>query len=470
MQDNRFRGVISHRIPTESRYNRRMESSNGNSNREFWLRQAKAVRRQVNLAWWIESFSAPVLILSLTGAALLIWARREMPGLETPHVAGAVALLVILLGTACWLLARRKFEQANESLVRIEASMRLRNALSAAAAGVAPWPAPVEGINAGLQWRWPRLLVPVLGSLALLAAGLWIPVSAKQAGSRGGPEEPQSWKQLATELDHLAKEEVVDEKYLEETRKRLDELKAQEEDDWFSHSSLEATDSLKKSHQSETERVERELGRADKALAALEKNAGTKGQAEKERLMEEFDQALQGLQNGAMKPNPELLEQMRGMDLKNLKDLPPEQLQQLKENLAKHGKCLGECQGGGNEWDEELMADGDGEGEGEGKGEKEGEGGGKGGVNRGPGHAPGVLGQEKEGVETGKMEGLAAKDLSNSAPGDLLELQDGEHEVEKGASSVTAGGDTTATGKGGDRVWKDSLDPDEQRALKRFFE
>lgn len=446
-----------------------MESANGSSHRDFWLRQAEAIRQRVNLAWWIETFSTPVMVFSLIGAAALLWTRREMPGLEILHLAALVAALVFLLGLACWFPARRKFEKADQSLVRIEASMRLRNALSAASAGVAPWPAPVNGIDAGLQWRWPRLLVPIVGSLVLLAAGLWIPVSAKQSANRNGPQEPQAWKQLAAELDHLAKEEVVDEKYLEETRKRLDELKAQEEDEWFSHSSLEATDSLKKSHQSETERVERELGRADKALGALEKNAGAKSQAEKERLMEEFEQALQGLQNGAMKPNPELLEQMRGMDLKNLKDLPPEQLQQLKENLAKHGKCLGECQGEGNEWDEELMADGD-EGQGEGEDAKEGEGPGKGGVNRGPGHAPGVLGKEREGVETGKMEGLAAKDLSNSAPGDLLELQDGEHEVEKNASAVTAGGDTKATGKGGDRVWKDSLDPDEQRALKRFFE
>src|SRR6478609_4075706 len=88
------------------------------------------------------------------------------------------------------------------------------------------------------------------------------------------PEQPQAWKQLSSELDHLTQEQVVDEKYLEETRKRLEELKSQEEEQWFSHSSLEATDSLKKSHRAETDRIERELGRADKALENIEKNAG----------------------------------------------------------------------------------------------------------------------------------------------------------------------------------------------------
>ena len=167
-----------------------------------------------------------------------------------------------------------------------------------------------------------------------------MPVGAGQAAVSAPPEEPQAWKQLAAELDHLTREEVVDEKYLEETRKKLDELKSQEEDQWFSHSSLEATDSLKKAHRAETERVERELGKADKALGALEKNAGSATQAEKNRLMEEFDQALQGLQNGAMKPNPKLLEQMKGMDLKNLGELTPEQLEQLRENIQKNAKGL----------------------------------------------------------------------------------------------------------------------------------
>ena len=68
------------------------------------------------------------------------------------------------------------------------------------------------------------------------------------------------------------------------------------------------------------------------------------------------------------------------------------------------------------------------------------------------------------------MAALEAKDLSRAAPGDLLELQDGEHDVDRSDSKPTAGGDTRALGKGGDRVWRDSLDPDEQRVLKRFFE
>lgn len=442
-----------------------------NRNRDHWQAKARLVARRVNLAWWLEALSAPLLVAAILGSIALIVVRREVPMVQPWILYGSIGGGLLMLGLGCWAWAARSFEKTAESLVRIEAAMRMRNSLSAASAGVAPWPAPVEKVDAGISWQWPRLLVPPLGALLLLAAGLFIPVSARVDRVKIPPEEPQAWKQLSTDLDRLTKEDVVDEKYLEETRKRLDELKSQEEDQWFSHSSLEATDSLKKSHQVETERVAKELGKADKALGSLEKNAGAMNEAEKNRLMEEFDQALQGLQNGTMKPNPGLMEQMKQLDLKKLANLPPEQLEEMRENLKKHAEAMKQGAGGeeGEDWSDELLA-GDGEGEGDGEEGKDGEGGGKGGVNRGPGHAPGVLGAEKDAVETGKITGIEAKDLSRATPGDLLELEDGEHAVDPAASRISQGGATDATGKGGDRVWREALDPAEQQALKRYFE
>lgn len=454
-----------------------MSSPPASSNRDQWLALSKRVSRQVNLAWWLETLSGPLLIAALIGAAGLLVVRRGFPHAEPSILVASAGGMVVLLGLACWAWAARKFERPEQSLVRIEAAMRLRNSLSAASAGVAPWPAPVVRVDAGLSWQWPRLLVPPLGVLVLLAAGMLIPMTARSFNGSDAPEQPQAWKQLSAELDQLTKEEVVDEKYLEETRRKLEELKSQEEEQWFSHSSLEATDSLKKAHRAEAERIERELGRAEKALGDLEKNAGSANPAEKNRMMEEFDQALQGLQNGAMKPNPALLEQMKQLDLKDMAKITPEQMQQLRENLKKNAEAMKGGQGKGEDWSDELLA-GDGEGEGEGQGGGDGEGDGKdggdgsgqGGVNRGPGHDPKLLGARKDRAETGKLTGLEARDLSKSTPGDLLELQDGEHDVDQSPSAASQGGATESTGKGGDRVWRDSLDPAEQRTLKRFFE
>jgi hypothetical protein len=440
-----------------------MTVDSGNTNRDQWQAEAKRVARQVNFAWWLEALAAPMLVGALIAAAGLLVVRREF-ALAEPWILGAVVAggLMILAG-GCWLRARRKFEKTEEALVRIEAAMGLKNALTAARAGVAKWPAPVPKVEAGLAWQWPRLLVPPVGALLLLAAGLLIPVTARSGARSDGPEQPQAWKQLDSELDRLVKEEVVDEKYLEETQKRLEELKSQKEEQWFSHASLEATDSLKKSHQAEAERVKQELGRAEKALGELEQHAAGMSPAEKNRLAQEFDQALQGLQSGAMKPDPALLAQMQQLGLKDMKDLKPGDVQKLRENLKRHAEAMkGEKKPGeGEAWAEELLAGEEGE-------KREGEG--NGGVDRGPGHKPGVLGEEKEGLEIGALTGLQAQDLSRALPGDLLELQDGEHDVDTAPTQASSGGATTATGKGGDRVWKDALDPAEQRALKRFFD
>jgi hypothetical protein len=54
-------------------------------------------------------------------------------------------------------------------------------------------------------------------------------------------------------------------------------------------------------------------------------------------------------------------------------------------------------------------------------------------------------------------------------PGDLLQLQDGKHTVDEKATTLSSGGQATK-GAGGDRVWKESLNPEEQRALKNYFE
>jgi hypothetical protein len=439
--------------------------------RDAWARHAAAVARKVNLAWWLETVSVPLVVVGLIGACVLLLVRREIPQSQ-PWVlwSSAVGGVAILAGIA-WLIARRRFEQPEQSMVRIEASMRLRNALSAARAGVAPWPELPPQVDAGIDWHWQRVLVPPVAALSFLAAGLLIPVSARNTGAGDHLDQPLAWDNLEADLERLDQEEVIDETYLEEMKKKLEDLRAQEEKEWYSHSSMEATDTLKKEHAAEVSGMERELTRAEKAIDSLLKNSGGMSPAEKQQLLNQFDQAMQGLQNGALKPNPQLLEQLKQLDPNNLGKLNPQQMQQLRDNMKKACQACKDCQGGGqgDEWlDELLNGEGKGcEGQGEG-GDKEGAG--KGGVNRGPGHSPGVLGKEGDKVDIGGLEGLESKDLSRSLPGDLLQLQDGEHDVDKSAVGPRAGGAAGATGVGGDRVWKDSLDPDEQKALKKFFE
>jgi len=452
--------------------------------RQAWERLARAVARRVNLGWWLERLAAPLLIAGLLGAFALLFLRREHPATPVLTLLLGIAAALALLSGLVWLLARTRFESPEDSMVRIEANMKLRNALSAARAGVAPWPAPPARVDAGLDWNWKRVLVAPLAALAFLAAALLIPVSALPGPDSSAKEEPLAWQQLESDLDRLEEDELAEEDYLEEIRKKLEELKSQDEEEWFSHASLEATDSLKEQHRTELERVERGLSRTDRALGSLQKNAGAMAREKREGLMQQFDQALQGLQNGAMKPNRELLEQLQQLDPGQLGQLDAEQLQQLRQNLRNAAEAMREMNGGqggeggqGDEWLDELLDGQDQQGQGNCPGgncpgcpDCQGNQPGKGGINRGPGHAPGVLGREGDQLATGDLEKLEAKDLSRTLPGDLLELQDGEHEIDESPSRVREGGAVASRGEGGDRVWKDSLDPDEQRTLKRFFE
>lgn len=439
--------------------------------RTAWMRHASRVARSINLGWWLQKSGGAFVIGTALGSAALLLFRHRFPDIPLwQWCAGAGGLLAII-GLAAFFAARRQFESVEGAMVRIEDSMRLRNALSAANAGVAPWPELPPTIHAGLDWNWRRVAAPPLAASFLLLAGLFIPVAALPGADDAPPEQPLAWEQMDADLERLEKEDVIDESYLEEMRKKIDELRAKEEEQWFSHSSLEATDSLKKQHAAELQRLEREAGRADNALGSLQKNAGMLSQERKDELLQQFDQALQGLQNGALKPNADLLNQLQQLDPANLGQLNPDQLQQLRENLQKCEQACEDCQGGGQgeEWMDELM-DGQGDGNGQGEGDGNGNRPGKGGVSRGPGEAGGVLGKEGELLKTGDLEALKAKDLSRALPGDLLQIQDGEHQVDETATRDQSGGAVGNAGSGGDRVWRESLDPDEQRALKKYFE
>ncbi|MBC7979501.1 MAG: hypothetical protein H7Y36_02950, partial [Armatimonadetes bacterium] len=355
------------------------------------------------------------------------------------------------------------FEKPDQTLVRIEAEAGLNNALSAATAGISKWPARPENLSESLRWHLPKTLIPPFAALALVALGLFIPISARAPLTPPPSRQPQAWSRMDSQLEQLSEQAMVDEKYLEEMKERLEQLRAQEEEEWFSHASLEATDSLKESQASDMENLERDLANAENALEALADNAEKMSSEQKQKITEEFEQAIKSLENGAMKPNPALLEQLSKLDPNDLGKLTPDQLSQLKQSMGKLQQSLKQSKQGGeteDDWEEQLLGEGEGE---------EGDGSGSGGIQRGPGHDPNVLKNGKDPLDVGELTALEAKDLSRAIPGDLLQLQDGKHTVNEDLSKSSTGG-TAASGKGGERVWKDSLAPDEQRALKKYFE
>ncbi|MED5419796.1 MAG: hypothetical protein VYA27_13895, partial [Verrucomicrobiota bacterium] len=303
-----------------------------------WRRLARQVSTKVNVAWWLDKLAVPLVISALVGSCLILMVRRELA--QFPWAETIIIALVLLLGMGlmAWWLARNHFESPDRALVRIEASMRMRNTLSAARQGVTPWPSLPKTIDDGTRWRWSRLLSPLLAAVLFLSASIFLPVSARTDPNEGPLDEPQTWKDLQTDIESLGEDKTVQEEYLKDLEDRLDQLREQNEQEWYSHSSVEATDALRKMHGSELERMERNLRKAERALHNLQKADGKMSEAGKQRMLNEFEEALQDLNQGKMKPNQELLNQLKKLDPGKLGQLDQEQLDQLRENMKQQAE------------------------------------------------------------------------------------------------------------------------------------
>lgn len=438
------------------------------SEEQTWRKIAQNTAHKINFGWWLQVLGTPLLIAALLIACGILIIRRELDSLPWLEIGGGIIAALALTGAASWIAARNHFESSKQSLVRIEAAMRLRNALTAADHGVSPWPDVPAKITDGISWHWQRILPPLLGATLIIICGFLIPIHAKSA-PENSTQEPTAWSELDTNLDQLDNQEVVQQEYVEEMREKLEKLRKQSPDEWFSHSSLEATDTLKKNHQNEQQALKNNLQRAERNLAELQKGGAKMNEERKKRLLDDFDQALKKMEQGGMKPNKKLLKQLRKLDPKELDNLTPEQMNQLRENMRQHAEKLKQL-GGENsdqlgEGEEDWMKAPEGEGE-NGEGDQPG----SGGIDRGPGTSPDVLGAPHPDAGKGKLERLESKDKDRALPGDLLETNDGKHDIDQSKKGPTSGGKASAKGQGGDRVWKDSLLPAEKKALKKFFE
>ena len=208
--------------------------------------------------------------------------------------------------------------------------------------------------------------------------------------------------------------------------------------------------------------LQRQLTRAEQSAARLAQDAAGLPAQTRAGLQDQFNQAVQGLRTGGMRPNKELLDKLRAIDPQQLGQLDAEQLAELlremKDKAAALGKCLGREPGEGYQNPGEALALGEGQ-----------EGPGRGGVDRGPGTSPEVLGEQASTTEAQQPQFLDPGDLSRSLPGDVLETTASQHELDRTRPALRAGGHADVQG-GGASIWQEALHPREQLAVKKFFE
>ena len=398
---------------------------------------------------------ATAALLVVVATAVLV-ARRQGQGLDAVLLGGAVA--VVPIAAVCFLLVRRRFESVADAYVRIEAREMLHNGLTLAAEGRQAWPAVGDAVPHGLRWQWRRLLHPGLAA-GLVAAATLVPIQPVAQASVDPVEEPLAWREMEQWLDALEEEEIIEPEPLTELREQIRQLRAQPAEDWYSHSSLEAGDSLREQTANSINDLADHLEAARAAVAALQEQGGEElTLAGNEAWNSLMDQVLEGLRDGKLPIDPSLLAQLENIDPSNLRRLTDEEWEALMKALENGAKacrgCTGDCDGTNlvavvamcQAW-------------------------GRGGIDRGPGEAPLFLSENETDLGTTTVETLPAGGLERAALGDTLAVGEGEHEIDETAyRGPAAAGEAGHRGEGGDTVWKQPLTPDEQAVLEEYFQ
>ena len=420
----------------------------GNS-RRFWETRARSLVWCINVGAWLER-AAPAAFAVATPFAIGLVAFRRI-GQPTGLV--AVALIVSLFLTAVYAAwrSRRAFFARSEALVLLESHLRLDTCLTAAAAGLVPWPTPPAELKPIVRWR---LVVPAgwcAATVALLTLAAVVPVARDSAAPRFTGPAP-SLLQTREMLAALQDLKSADPAALEKLAERTAELARRPNEAQFAHSALEAADALRDQTAAAAAALGRNLETAAAALDAASNSADLKSASAR------LDAALQGLRDGALGANPDLLAQLPGT-LGELTKLTAAQRAQLAQQLGQAGQ---QTRG---------VAGAAGAGASVAKGEGSATGGaGAGGEGGGGEAAPLTLSNQIADIQTGKSEGLTLGDLSRVSLGDKLGTTSAAHTIDQNvALGPVAAGAVSAPAQGGDAVWVNRLTPAERAALKNFF-
>ncbi len=445
-----------------------------NDRESAWNQLAGRLQRKINLAWWWQSLAAPWLISAITFSIIILFVRQSNPALIiSPTIAiGLVLGLFIIHSLAAYLIAKKRFISRQECLVKLESNLELDNALTSAQMGLRDWPILPSAVPKLLRWNKLRILIPSAVAIITTCASFALPVSAKET-NESDINEPRLWSQIETQLEEIKATQVAEDPYFTNIEEQLEKLRQQPKSDWFNHSSLEASDHLKQQMLSDANELKKSLS---SGANQLQRMAEAKNQpAQQKAAADAMQQALQQMRKGKMQANQDLLKQLQGENQNGLQQLSKEQLEKLKEQWQQAAQDMqGALPGDDGDWKDQQWeaADGDQECDGCGKKGCDGESceGGRGGVNRGPGTNKKLLGKEHQADEQGNRSPLKSDLSARSLPGDLLETSEIEHDKSAKPFSPSSSQQSQNSGEGGDRVWRDSLMPDEQKALKNFFE
>jgi len=442
-----------------------MEAMNVSDSGKRWTSRANAVSRRINLGWWWQSSSIVLAALLLVlGLAILCFRTIGSADLEAGMALFAVVTMMFVAGVLGWIFSRRKFVDVGDGFVRLEERLRMKNRLTVAAAGIGTWPEfqKVDFSRLGLRWNWSMTLLPTFLALIVVSAAVVIPIPEKEMGDEFAVNEPGPWGQMEDWLATLEEEEVIDEASLDEFEEKIEELRNQPEEEWYSHASMEATDTLKDGLGREIRDIAAAMEMLERDLGLLKEFSAELSEESRERLLQEFQDALDQLGNSGLEMSQSLREKLAGIDpaklsQSTLSQMTDAELEALRQQLGEASESLGSMEGLPSIESGQMLALVPGQQPGQGA------------VQRGRGDAPLFFG-DKNDLGTENLEEVKNQDLSRAALGELVGVGETEREIDETPAGPIAGGGVFSTGVGGEAVWRDeALLPDEKALLKRYF-
>jgi hypothetical protein len=418
----------------------------------YWQRTARRLALRVNAAAVWERFTTPAVLVSAAFAVAVLALRREHA--EAALVAPAFALGLVGAFIIAFLRARPSFFTLETALVALDVTLGLKSRLTAAQAGVGGWPAVPEHAPRVVRWKASRLAVPPLFAAAILAVAGFIPISKAQEPKSAPLTPPLAWKEVDDWLRGVEKKELASPETVSAWEERLNRLRRQPESAWYGHGSLEAGDTLHQQLEAGLRSMGNDMDEAADALDTLESVGGKSHDAEAGAADQQLDRAMQRLEAGSVPLNPKLLSELKGLKGTHGRKLSLAELEKLRQRLREgSGFCrlsIRECKLGHKD-----CKDGRCRGYG---------------VQRGPGSVPLDLESEASRTTSNKMEGVSNEDLQNAALGETIGLTRTAHRVDRHGRTVPmTGGAVTAAPAGGEAVWRDTLTPDEERVLQKYF-
>lgn len=413
-----------------------------------WRKTIKRLRVLVNAGWMWWMFSRWMVAVAAV-CGLLWWLLRlqSQPGAPV-WILGGLSLAASVAGS--WMWAERRWMSLEQACARLDSGWGLGNRLVSALQGVGDWPEVPRDRALPLRWRLETSAIPLALSLAFLGLAVFLPLPPPQPVPDFKRSELPEWRDMQSLTEEMREEEWVEEEAVRSIEEELNRLREKPMEDWYTPSSLEATDQLRTRLRQDAERLTKGMEQTSSLLALADQGRSLLNDSQKQQMQEMFQQLREQMAEGGLPMNPELLQQLRGMDLSQMQGIDSQQLQQLEQQLTERSQAMQEAlRAAGLLTDEAdiLMPGGVGE-----DGET----------------APLTLEDFANAAEVAVPVALNPGDLTDSTIGDLVELRQAEHEEDREAVPTRAGA-LSSGGGSGEVVWDQDVLPEEEKVLKLFF-